>query len=254
MCSAFTPDCRYDKRIIKLLGNVRCPKKFCLDVLCVHKKDFSISRQKWLSVFSRQILVSGAEYTFCGKNKFVFLNVCSRDLCFWRDPKFNPRCYLRCLLSWKVLLKTKVCLCLYLKKEWSKLIRKSKIQSVLPCFELSFWGSKTRNFVVWRQWYVLVSQRDESWLQKRKPISFFEKFSRPITIKDTRICAIKGKNYFKYGIIVSTPHWLIQLTKNSLPFSCYTLWVCSKARWFLQSLTTVLRDPSTLDQIQLLWM
>ena len=39
-CSAFTLDCRYDKRIMKLIGNVYCPETMCSDILCVHRKTF----------------------------------------------------------------------------------------------------------------------------------------------------------------------------------------------------------------------
>ena len=38
MCSAFTPDCAYDKSVIILIGDVYCPK--CLGKLCLHKKTF----------------------------------------------------------------------------------------------------------------------------------------------------------------------------------------------------------------------
>ena len=76
----------------------------------------------------------------------------------------------------------------------------------------------------------------------------------PITIKHTRMRARKGQTLSIYGIIVSTPHWLIQWTKNSFPFSFYTLSVYSKETWLSQSPTTVSSDLLTLDQIQLLWM
>ena len=54
-----------------------------------------------------------------------------------------------------------------------------------------------------------------------------EVFSPPITIRHTRTCAKKGKNYFVYDVIVSTPHWLIQFTKISFPFSFNTISVYS---------------------------
>ena len=38
MCSAFTPDCAYDKSAIIPIGDVYCPK--CLGKLCLHKKTF----------------------------------------------------------------------------------------------------------------------------------------------------------------------------------------------------------------------
>ena len=40
MCSAFTPDCGYDKSTIILIGDVYCPNTKCLGKLCLHKKTF----------------------------------------------------------------------------------------------------------------------------------------------------------------------------------------------------------------------
>ena len=48
MCSTFTLDSRYDNRNFKFIGNVFCPNTKCPRILCVHKKVFSISRQKRL--------------------------------------------------------------------------------------------------------------------------------------------------------------------------------------------------------------
>ena len=51
----------------------------------------------------------------------------------------------------------------------------------------------------------------------------------------------KRRNYSIYGVFVSTPHWMIELTKTSNTFSLYTLSFYIKARWSSQSPTTVLR-------------
>ena len=40
MCSAFTPDCRYDNSFINFFGNVSCPNTIFPDKLCVHRKGF----------------------------------------------------------------------------------------------------------------------------------------------------------------------------------------------------------------------
>ena len=40
MCSALTPDCGFDNRIIILIGDVYCPKTKCLGKLWLHKKTF----------------------------------------------------------------------------------------------------------------------------------------------------------------------------------------------------------------------
>ena len=40
MCSAFTPDCGYDKSTINLIGDLFCPNTECSGKLCMHKKTF----------------------------------------------------------------------------------------------------------------------------------------------------------------------------------------------------------------------
>ena len=90
--------------------------------------------------------------------------------------------------------------------------------------------------------------------KKRKIISLFEENSPPITIKHNRTWTKKRENHSFYGIIVSTPLWLIQSTKTSFTFLFYTLSVYNKASWFSESPTTVLSGLLTLDQIQSLWM
>ena len=40
MCSAFTPDCGYDKSTTILIGDVYCPNTKCSSKLCLHKKFF----------------------------------------------------------------------------------------------------------------------------------------------------------------------------------------------------------------------
>ena len=48
MCSALTPQSRYDISINKLLWNMFCPNTMCSNVLCLHKKIFqSLSRSDY---------------------------------------------------------------------------------------------------------------------------------------------------------------------------------------------------------------
>ena len=61
MCSAFTPDCGYDKNSIILIGDVYFPNTKCAVKHCLHKKNFSISRQKRLSMPAPRVCVSGAQ-------------------------------------------------------------------------------------------------------------------------------------------------------------------------------------------------
>ena len=64
MCSALTPDCGYDNSVTNLIGDVYCPNTKCFGKLLPAQKDFSISRQKRLSMSAMRICVPGAEYSF----------------------------------------------------------------------------------------------------------------------------------------------------------------------------------------------
>ena len=72
-----------------------------VDFACT--KNFSISRQKRLSMPAMRVCVSGARYSFWRSKKFLFLVTWPRGLHFWREPKISSICYWRCLLSWQVL-------------------------------------------------------------------------------------------------------------------------------------------------------
>ena len=69
----------------------------------IAQKDFSISRQKRISMPAMRVCVPGAHYTLWRSNKFLWLVVRPRGLQFWTESKINSRCYWRCLLSWQVL-------------------------------------------------------------------------------------------------------------------------------------------------------
>ena len=110
--------------------------------------------------------------------------------------------------------------------------------------------------IVWWQSHSFFCQKDESWLQKWKTNSFFEEFSPPTTINHTQTKAKKGKilPFLAWICRFSIGCWLLQLTRNSVFVSFYTLSVNSKATGFSQSPTTVLSGLSTVDQVQLLWL
>ena len=80
-----------------------------------------------------------------------------------------------------------------------------------------------------------TSRNDE----KEKPFPFLKKFLRQSQPSTYEPEPKKSRIYSNYGIIVSTPHWLIQLTKTSFTLSFYTLSVCIKATCFSQSPRTV---------------
>ena len=64
----------------------------------------------------------------------------------------------------------------------------------------------------------------------------------------------KRKNHLFYGIILSTPLWLIKSTKTSFLSYFYTLPVGSKGAGHSQIRKTVVSSLLTLDQIEFLWL
>ena len=108
-------------------------------------KNFSISRQKRLSMSAMRVCVPGAQYSIWRANKFLFLVVWSGGLHFWKESKVNSRCYWRCLLSWQVLFQQREMriswwLCnnfeihLWLWKRWSLVV----------CSQSSFYVTRAR--------------------------------------------------------------------------------------------------------------
>ena len=96
--------------------------------------------------------------------------------------------------------------------------------------------------------------KNEWLLRKRKTETVFEEFYPSTTIKFTQIWAKEGKNHSIYGIIVSTPHCLIQVLKKSFAIPIFTPPIWSKSTSILQSPTMLLSGLWTLDQHQFLWV
>ena len=83
--------------LINLLGT--CVVRIeCVWIYFECTKHFSISQQNQLSISSMLINVSGALYFLRRTNKFVFFEVWSRDIYFWRDTKINSICKWTCVL------------------------------------------------------------------------------------------------------------------------------------------------------------
>ena len=86
--------------------------------------------------------------------------------------------------------------------------------------------------IVWQKRWVATT--------KNKTISIFEEVSPPIASKHIQTWTKKDRSYSVYGMIVSTPHLLIQLTKTWFTVSFLTFSVFIKETWFSQTPTTVL--------------
>ena len=113
MCSAFTPDCGYDKNTITFIGDVYCPNTKNLDKFCPHKKMFQcLGRYNyqcarlcaWCSIFYlkiKQMLflsIGLGVYIFGESQKSIQDAIgdiyCPGKYCFNREKCESLECYL----------------------------------------------------------------------------------------------------------------------------------------------------------------
>ena len=73
------------------------------------------------------------------------------------------------------------------------------------------------------------ARKTSRYYEKERPTPLFKKYLRQSQPSTSELEPKKGRTYFIYAIIVSTPHWLIQLTKTSFKLSFYTLSIYLKA-------------------------
>ena len=110
-------------------------------------------------------------------------------------------------------------------------LNSTTVTSAKAAATISIFPLRTKN----RQLYCLavmvliVLEKYESRLRKSKTISIFEEISPPVTSKHIRTQNKSGTSYSIYGMIMSTPDWLIRSIKTSFTISFYTLSVYIKA-------------------------
>ena len=85
--------------------------------------------------------------------------------------------------------------------------------------------------------HILLLEKRVATTKKKNHFRFWRNFSAKNNQAHPNLNQ-KSRSYSIYGMIVSTPHWLIQSTKNSFPFSFHTRLVYSKATCFCQTPTT----------------
>ena len=94
--------------------------------------------------------------------------------------------------------------------------------------------------------HIVLQERRVPNTKKKSHLHFWRNFSANHNQAHPNLNQ-KRRSYSIYGIIVSTPHWLMQLSKTSVTLSFYTLSVYIKATWTPQSPATVLSSLSTLN-------
>ena len=109
------------------------------------QKDFSVSRQKRLSISAMHVCVTGAQFSFWTSNKFLFRDVWLGGLQIWRESRINSRYFWGCVLSWLKLFQrrelqifwplwnnSEIHLCLW------------KVRSLVVCSQCSFYVTRAR--------------------------------------------------------------------------------------------------------------
>ena len=243
MCRAFTPDSRYDNNINKLIGNVYCANTVCSGILCVHRKTFKS--------------LSGSDYQCRQSSSTCRVRNIPREeqtnFFSWSMVKGfkNSR---RRINQFKMLLETCIVQHAQTKSvftfQTTKRLVSTTVKSTKPALTCRIFLLKTKN----RQLCCLVLMvhitLQEKWFvikKEQNPSPFLKKFVRQSQSSTLEPVPKKCESHSGYGRISSTPHWLIQLTKNSFPISFNTLSVYSKATSFSQSPKSALSGLSTLD-------
>ena len=211
MCSTHTPDCRYDKSIIRLIGSVPCLNTMCSALLCMHKKTFQFIewslyhcpdcdstsqvpnfpfQQRKILFFLKCdqgiIIIEEIQKSFQAVTGEVFCPTCPNEKCVYLSANKNS--------SFHDCKKCKAC-SFVLNNPFTE-------KNTGNCF---FGGVGTQCFA-----------RKTSLDNEKNTLSILNTFLPPITIKHSRTCAMKWENHSLQGVSVSTPHWLMKLTKTHL--------------------------------------
>ena len=234
------------KSIEDVIGDVYCPGKFCSNrEKCESLGSYVTTPRSiygcgkcgaWLFVHKVPFMLQEhVKTTQTDKTRFFF----ARKRWFWH-PINN--CYLMCHFNqpniegknwvWTTKYKRLLDMCIVphierkivfifqpIKRLVSTTVKRAK---PVTTFWIFFFRTKKPTIMVLggdgTHCFVWKTSRDCN-----KTFSIFEENVLPITIKHTGTWgAKKGKKQSLYGIIVSTPHWLIQLTKKSSTLSVYT--------------------------------
>ena len=169
MCSAFTPDCRFNNSVFKFIGNVFGPNTMCSNILCCTKKTFQ-SWKKWLPRYSMHAHVSGARCSLRRIKQVCFSWNLAKVFVFFKRRENQFKMFLEMCIVQQDQTKS-----LFIF-EPTKLPASTNAKSAQPaptCW-MFFLATKTWDYVVclWRD--TFHCKKDESWLQ----IPFFNTFIR----------------------------------------------------------------------------
>ena len=205
MCSTFTTDCRYNNSFIKLIRNVFCPDKKCSEKLCVHEKTLqsfeSSDYQCPQCNFTCQVRSFPCEkdtLLFFLKNEqgiYVFTETQKsiQDVIgdLYRQTCPNEKCVSVSTNKYSSFYVCKKC-------EDCSHVLNIPFREQIPTLPF-FGGDGTPCF-------ARKTSRD---YQKEKASPFLKSSIRQSQSATLEPVPKKGKNHCIYGIIVSTPHWLI---------------------------------------------
>ena len=147
-------------------------------------------------------------------NNFIFLEVWPKVFCLFENIQITIQEILRDVCCPGRFCSRQKCVYVHTWKENDELWYEC-LKCKTWCYVLNIpFQEQNPMLIFWRWWYILFCQKDEFWLQKQKSVSFLKEFLRQSQSSTLEPEPKKLKKYSIFGIIVSTPHWLIQLTKN----------------------------------------
>ena len=89
MCSAFTPDCGYDRSTVFLIGNVYCPNTKCSGKICLHKKTSQSLGRSYYQCLRCASVCQVRNIFFEDQSKSFFLSFGQGVHIFEQNPKSN---------------------------------------------------------------------------------------------------------------------------------------------------------------------
>ena len=213
ICTKFTLDSRYDKSIIKLIGNVYYPNTMCSDTLCVPKQTFqslSISDFQCLPCESK---CQEHNFSFVEQTKSLFLKFGQVIYNFEEAKAINSRCNWRIGVSYCPTCPNEMFV--YFSTSRNSIFDYCKnAKPALTSWKLLL-RTINRNLFPLVLMDILLCKKNESRLWKKEiHLHCWRKIFANHNQAHPNLPQKAQKNFI-YGINLSAPHWLIQLTKDS---------------------------------------
>ena len=196
-------------------GNVSCPNTIFSDKRCVHRNGFQSLGTSYHQCPHCTSMCQVRNIPFEGRRYSFYLKFGQRVHIFEEARKSIQDVI--AYVDWPTC-PNEECVYLLTNKSPVSVTVKSK-KTALTCFSNIFKDQKLTFIMFDCDGTHCSCKKEDSWLRRRKTIFVREERKPPNTINHTRNSAKRGTTHSSFGIIASTPQWLINLTKKSSSFS-----------------------------------